>query len=296
MKAALQGQPTRYWMHGRLWLNDPDTVIVGATRNQLTLDQIRLCVTFFALAGGSFFLSDDVLGMDAARIALVRPCLPSYGVAARPVDLFEATVATLYVLPVAAPWGRWYVVGVLNWEAAPATRELPLRRLGLDALQRYHGFDFWRQEYLGPVGGGEDAALRLEVPATGVRLLALRPLAEPAWSRPELVGSDFHVTQGAVELASLEERSDGGDRHELTVRLVVPAPAQQWQGTLTFLVPPGWQLAGLEALAGATVESAPPMAAAAAGTPPGALLQTVQVAWTKTATVHCRWERRRSHQ
>jgi hypothetical protein len=77
----------------------------------------------------------------------------------------------------------------------PLARCLPLERLGLDPRQRYLAFDFWQERLWGEVTG----RLEVEVPPAGVTLLCLHEKL----ARPQLLATDRHILQGAVELEAL---------------------------------------------------------------------------------------------
>ncbi len=65
-------------------------------------------------------------------------------------------------------------------------------KVGLDPAREYLVFDFWKQKFLGKVRG----EYSLELPPHASAVLALRP----AEDHPQLVGTDRHITMGAVEL------------------------------------------------------------------------------------------------
>jgi len=103
---------------------------------------------------------------------------------------------TLWSLKAKNDSEEWMVLGVFNWDNEPVHRLLPLDQLGLERETSYLAFDFWRQTFLGEVRD----SLSLEVPAHGVRLLALRRRL----GHPQVLGTDRHITQGAVELQKVQ--------------------------------------------------------------------------------------------
>jgi hypothetical protein len=62
-----------------------------------------------------------------------------------------------------------------------------------------HAFEAWSQDYLGVVRD----SITVTLPAHACKLLALRP----ALSEPQLVGTSFHLLQGALEAGA--EHWDG---------------------------------------------------------------------------------------
>ena len=57
----------RFWMHGHLWLNDPDCLIVRTEVTNLTEDETRFLATSVSLSGGLTSLTDDMATLPAAR-------------------------------------------------------------------------------------------------------------------------------------------------------------------------------------------------------------------------------------
>ena len=73
-------------MHGRLWANDPDCLLVRTDRTKLTLDETRTLASAIGLSGGMMLSSDDLdkvpagsprADLDAAAAAAARRRRPS---------------------------------------------------------------------------------------------------------------------------------------------------------------------------------------------------------------------------
>ncbi|MEY2435434.1 MAG: alpha-galactosidase, partial [Acidimicrobiaceae bacterium] len=60
----------RQFMHRRLWLNDPDCVMLRTTDTQLTPEQVQTWAFTVADSGGMVLVSDDLslLGGDARAL------------------------------------------------------------------------------------------------------------------------------------------------------------------------------------------------------------------------------------
>jgi hypothetical protein len=182
----------RYYFHRRTWINDVD----HACLDLLAPVQAQAAATLIALSGGNTISGDRLVDLDPVKLEIFKRIIPSYGVAAVPVDLFEADVPTTFVLHVERPFAAWSVVAVFNPDLdAPRERRLPLRRLGLDPAKTYLAFDFWRQRLGGEVAG--DLSVRVE--PGSVTLLALHA----ATGTPQLLSTSRHVLQGAIEIAEL---------------------------------------------------------------------------------------------
>ena len=97
--------------------------------------------------------------------------------------------------------------------------------LGLESATPYLIYDFWEQRLL-PASNG---TVRLRFAPASVRLLAIREQR----GIPQVVGTDRHYTQGAVELAQVQ-----WDSAQRTLSgLGLGAPGLHW--TLAIAVPEG---------------------------------------------------------
>jgi alpha galactosidase C-like protein len=139
---------------------------------------------------------DRLTDLDPVRLEILRKVFPSYGQAARPVDLFERDKPEIFALPVKKDFGDWMLVALFNYdEHASATKEVALERLRLDRAKTYVAYDFWREQLLGEVR----ETLRATLQPASVALLALREER----GIPEVVSTSRHFTQGAIELETV---------------------------------------------------------------------------------------------
>jgi hypothetical protein len=127
-------------MHGALWLNDPDFLVVRGPANSrrmfapveglaawraashgratpgFTPDEARTWATCVALGGGVVVLSDGLTQLDAEGLGLLETaCRCAGGAAARPIDVDADRPAVLLAERSAGP-----LVAVVNWSDAPA--------------------------------------------------------------------------------------------------------------------------------------------------------------------------------
>jgi len=226
---------SKWFMHRRLWLNNPDSLIVGDAHESLGEALGR--VTMHALTGGVMFLADRMPELEAQpdRLALVPLILPSADVPARPIDLFRIGVdgrdyPRLWHLHADAGWGAWEVLGILNWAAEPLTETIRLADLGLSAGEEYLVWDFWRGELAGVVSADFEVA----VPAGTAR--CLRIMTAP--DAPAVLSTDMHVTQGLVDLRDVRWDADTLTLSGTAVR----APGET--GAVAIYLPPGFGVAG----------------------------------------------------
>jgi alpha-galactosidase len=69
---ALDAIMARSYMHRRLWLNDPDCLMLRARETQLTADERYALAATIAASGGMLLISDDVALVDEEAAALFR--------------------------------------------------------------------------------------------------------------------------------------------------------------------------------------------------------------------------------
>ena len=183
----------RYYYHNRAWINDADHVVLS----NLTVSQAQAAATIVALSGGNMISGDRMTDLDVPRLDILKKAFPSFGEAARPIDLFERDRPEIFALRVKKTFGEWLVLGIFNGdEKAPVEKVIPVSRLGLAPGRTYVAFDFWKQKFFGELN--EQISMRLE-PASVV-LLAIHERR----GMPQLLSTDRHVTQGGVELESME--------------------------------------------------------------------------------------------
>ena len=157
---AIRNTMTRWWMHGRLWQNDPDCVVVRGSDTGLTPDEARTLATVIAMSGGMVVDSDNLTRLSDERRQWLSMLLPPCGKPARPIDLFESEIAQLIELDC----GSHRMLGVFNWGDATARIEAPL------PAGRFEVFDAWSRDCLGV----REGCVAFELPPHACRLVALR--------------------------------------------------------------------------------------------------------------------------
>lgn len=211
----------RYFLHGRVWYNDPDPVYI---RPQIPIAHARLICSWAALSGQLTVFSDWLPGMPEERLEILKRVLPNHGLKPRPVDLLDNDLPRIWLLTDTRDTVRRDVVGLFNWyPEKDAEMTCTSEKIGLPAAKAYVGFDFWANEFIPRFTD----ALSLPVPAGTARIIAVRPTAD----HPQVVSVNRHITQGIVSLhnenwnadrqvLSGESRVVGGDAYE--VRVVLP--------------------------------------------------------------------------
>ncbi len=211
----------RYFLHGRVWHNDPDPIYV---RPQVPLNHARLICSWVTLTGQLNAFSEWLPELPDDRLDLLRRTMPNHGLQPRPVDLFSNELAQIWLLTDTRSSVRRDVVGLFNWqEHEPQGVDVAAELVGLPEASRYVGYDYWADRFVPPFS----KRLQCTVPPATCRILALRSEAK----HPILVSTSRHITQGIVDV--VEERWDadalvlsgqsrvvGDDPYEL--RIVVP--------------------------------------------------------------------------
>jgi alpha-galactosidase len=225
---SLRNVLTRFWTHRRLWLNDPDCLLVRDESTALTLDEVRTLVAAIGLSGGMMLSSDDLTALPADRRELISLLLPPFEETARPLDLLDRPLPRLFELRVVRPFGSWRVVALFNWGDRRASLSYSL------PPGRFHVYDLWSDRYL----GAHEGAVTVDgLPAHGSAVLAVRPDS----GEPQVVSSTFHITQGGAEIE--DARYDAGRRSlELSLR-----PVARKEGSILVHVPPTLRERALEA-------------------------------------------------
>jgi hypothetical protein len=159
--------------------------MVRDSETDLTLDEVRTLATVIGLSGGMVLDSDNLPQLSNDRREVISMLLPVYGKSGVPVDLFEADgMPRLFELEC----GSHRMLGVSNWEEQTAEVTVPLPG------EATHVFEVWSQKYLGV----QQESMLLTIRSHGCALLGLRPVEE----HPQVVGSTFHLLQGAMEISS----------------------------------------------------------------------------------------------
>ncbi len=129
-RIAMRNTLTRAFLHGHLWSNDPDCVMVRTDRTRLSEAEVRFLVAAVALTDGMVVSSDRLDKVPPARLDLLRLCHELAGGRCRVVDLFAgpepATVTSVKADEVL--WGHFH------WGDAAAVVTVDLAGPGWDRL------------------------------------------------------------------------------------------------------------------------------------------------------------------
>jgi len=240
LKAIARQLGATYMLHQRFWINDPDAVFVGGRdfvhdygtgpipADPAILDEIRMRLQFQVSTGGAPTIGENLEDLDPERIHLLTLVLPSYGQAARPLDLFVHNTPEVNDLRVKTDWEQWHVVFLQNWNDWDREYDIRFSDLGLDASHSYWIFRFWDQAFLGQFSTN----VQLRVRARSGEAFAIRE----ARSTPWVLGTDMHLTQGGVELGNVRYDESSAQLSGLARR----HPGAE--GHVVAFVPPGYKI------------------------------------------------------
>jgi alpha-galactosidase len=167
-KNAVRNILTRAFMHRRLWLNDPDCLMVRGGETALTIDEVQSLAAVIGLTDGMFVLSDRMDALAEDRRRLLEQAYALRGGAARVVDLFAAGLPEL----VYTAYEERIAIGAFNFGERPAERDVAMEMSV--AGDQVH--ELWSGATL-PVHDGR-VALR-PIPPHGCRVVLCDPVAAP---------------------------------------------------------------------------------------------------------------------
>jgi alpha-galactosidase len=253
----------RYYLQNRVWIFNHDMLFFRSHANpdvpRITVDESRCLLTAVGLSGSVAKLGEKIVEMRPGWINDYRRVVPVFGHGARPLDLFEREYPEIWHLHVVPAEGlnthgdgpAYDVVAFYNWGTnenlsvnpyelmadEPRTLSVDLGAIGLDPEAEYVAREFWSGEVLYSVRG----FLTRTVQPHTVELFALRPKAD----RPQYLGGNRHLLQGAVEVRSLHWL-DGYQTLSMEYDAAPGTALAPFEHLLDFRVPPGFTLGSAE--------------------------------------------------
>ena len=215
--------------HDRLWRHVFGELTVDEPR---PINEAIVEMTAAALSGGTVFCTDRLTTLASSRAAHLSRIFPLLGNAATPVNLYNEQFPRIWSLPVSTPSETWHLAAIFNWSDHEDDAHFELDVLGLGESKEYLVHDFWMRQYLGKAS---HSLTLLNIPPRSVKLLCFRE----EQSVPQLLATDMHYTQGAVEILSA-----GWDAHSQSY-LLVCKPLRQADSTCFIHVPDGYLPVGV---------------------------------------------------
>jgi alpha-galactosidase len=162
---AVRNTLTRAFMHGRLWANDPDCLMVRDRDTRLDLEEVRTLATVMGLTDGMLVVSDRLRDLAEDRRAVIETAASFTGGEARVLDLFDSGLPEVIV----SRRPGEVVAAVCNLTDLPAGRVLDLGEIpGLTGPLPREMTEVWTEVRLPVVDGRVDLGL---VPPHGSRVL-----------------------------------------------------------------------------------------------------------------------------
>jgi hypothetical protein len=212
----------RYYFHKRTWINDADHICINLLSNQ----QAQAAATIIALSGGNAISGDRLTDLDPVKLEILKKVLPSFGEAARPVDLFDSDLPSVFALKINKSFGEWTLIAFFNSSLTEsAEKEFPMERFWLDADKTYLAYNFWEEKFIGSV----KQSLLVTIPPGSVTLLSLHEKS----GTPQFISTSRHITQGGIELENIT-----WDTKSNTISGISSGPLKSSHSVLVYLPEP----------------------------------------------------------
>lgn len=215
LKSTARSLAAMYMAHQRFWITDADPIFVGAgagvynpgeteriAGDPAIQEEVRMRLQVLLSAGSFLTVGENLEDMDAQRMRLLTLALPTYGEAARPLDLFVSPTPEIYDLKVKAAWDQWHVLMLQNWNDNEKAYDIDFSNMGMDANRSYVVFRFWDQTFLGTFRDH----VSLHVGAREGESFVIREAPKHPW----VLSTDMHLTQGAMELKDVGFEESSG--------------------------------------------------------------------------------------
>jgi alpha-galactosidase len=215
----------RAFMHRRLWLNDPDCLMVRTTDTQLTRGESQTLAAVIAATGGMVIFSDDVPALDAEGQSLVRAVLALSREADAGVPRVLDPLAQELASAAVAQCGEHALIALVNGDEEPRVRSVDLGRLGFPVCT----------EPLVRVLGAADLSLgsdaRLEAALGPHESVVARLPTAPALA----VFCDFDGTFAVQDVGSTLAKRHAAERRPVQLARLARGEITAWEYNLEIL-------------------------------------------------------------
>ncbi|PTT01405.1 hypothetical protein DBR11_07430 [Pedobacter sp. HMWF019] len=216
-----------YFLNGKVWWNDPDPSMLREKGLSTadpgaggigSLTRARLLPSFVAITSQFFLSSDWLPDLPEERLEIMKRCMASHHGIARPVDLFDKFLPSIWRATDKKTGTERNVIGLFNWETTAHKIRTTLDWAGLSNEKTYYAFDFWANKPMTTISN----AISEELPAESCIMIAVRART----NHPVVVSTSQHVTQGMIDLVKEEWKNGvlsgtskiiGGDDYELRI-------------------------------------------------------------------------------
>lgn len=197
----------RSGLHQRLWVNDPDCVLLRDSDTRLSPNEVEALAASVAMSGGLVVASDDLSRVPPARAALLRRLLPALR---RTPEISQWSGGAPSELVMRFPDGAVLVLRV-NYDARPQAARFDPADYGFAGP--VHAYDLLSE---GDLGEHEGAFETGKIPGHGARWLRL----SRADGSARVIGSTLHASGGSFETARLRAQPSGA----AALQLRLPGP------------------------------------------------------------------------
>ncbi len=208
-------------VHNLLWSHAYGELSVDSPR---PANEVIVELTAAALSGGLVYCVNDPTSFSPHRAELLAKILPILQKAAYSTDRFDKPFPQIWHLPISTSRESWDLIGIFNWSDYQEDILFDLADTSIDVNKDFLIHDFWMRQYLGIVS--KKVSL-MNIPPRSAKLFCLREQQHV----PQLLSTDLHYTQGAVEIISA-----GWDEHSHSYMLVCKPPRES-DGTFYIHVP-----------------------------------------------------------
>lgn len=219
-QTAYNNYAHNYFCNNRLYHVDASNMV--SVDKPISITEAQITLSMAALTSSSMILGDRMWDISDERLTMLKKALPqNAGEHAVPMDFMNCVypdIPGVYHLKVNRRWGSYSVVGLLNIADKERTFDLDFKELGFDG--NCVVYDFWNELFLGI----QSNTTQTIAPWT-IKVLRIAQIED----KPQLLGTDMHILQGAVEIEHVDWRD-----HELTVAATRPIGEK---GTVSLLAP-----------------------------------------------------------
>ena len=125
-----------YWVNDRLYHREICDMSVGMKAD---VEEARFRLAMMTLSGSGISFSDDFRELKLPRIRMMQQCLPPGNPLARPLDLFDREMPSLWHVHCKNQSGGWDAVGLFNFDGQPHDRTVRVAGDWTAGRRRGHG-------------------------------------------------------------------------------------------------------------------------------------------------------------
>ncbi len=147
---SVRNSITRMNAHNRLWVNDPDCILIR-DNTQLSVEELYGLCTVVSMTGGSLLLSDRLDNISEARFKLAQTLFPPSGKNAVALDLLEREIPEVLSLSLSSlSLSEWTVMAFCNWSDYLKEHTIDIFDIlpgNFKDVPEVHILEFWSQSY-----------------------------------------------------------------------------------------------------------------------------------------------------